>query len=67
MQKVPKSNKTLVACVLMVWGTFFANMAFVFPYIYSGGWVPILYMMFLASQIFFIATIKLQPGYMRGS
>ena len=49
MQKVEKSKKTLVASILMVWGTFFANIAFVFPYIYSGGWVPLLYSMFLAS------------------
>ena len=67
MQKVEKSNKTLTACVIMVWGTFIANMAFVFPYIYAGGWVPILYSMFLLSQVFFILTIKMQPGYMRGS
>ena len=67
MQKVEKSKKTLVASILMVWGTFLANMAFVFPYIYSGGWVPLLYSMFFASQVFFILTIKSQPGYMRGN
>ena len=67
MQKVEKSNKTMISCIMMVWGSFLANMVFVFPYIYSGGWAPLLYTMFFASQVFFVLTIKMEPGYMRGN
>jgi palmitoyltransferase len=79
MKKIEPNNNTLACFLVLTWGTYIALLAFVHPCkliflcgltvldIYSDGWFLILTAMFLLSFLFFVITVKKQPGFMRGT
>ena len=66
MVKIERSNKTVGLFLVMMVGTFLLDMIFVYPYIYAGGWFPIMFMIFTGTMVFFTLTYKVSPGYMKG-
>lgn len=67
MVKIERNNKTVALFLFLMFLSFFANMIFVYPYIYADGWFPILFMFFLGAMIFFTLTMRVKPGYMQGT
>ena len=67
MVKIERSNNTVALFMILMFGNVIANMIFVYPYINADGWFPILIMIFIGSVIFFILTVKTEPGYMQGN
>ena len=67
MKKINPSNATLGSFIAMVGGSYVALLLFVFPYIYADGWFPIITIMWISTMVFFTATVKIKPGFMRGT
>ena len=67
LQKVEQNNHTLAFCEFLLWGSFLGLIFFVFPYINGDAWFPVLSLIFLTSQVFFVLTVKTDPGFMKRS
>jgi len=58
MQKIEPSNKTLYLFLVMILGSYIAEVLFFFPYVFADGWFPLMTILFITSLTFFSLTTK---------
>ena len=66
MIKVDKSYDQVVLFLTLMLGTFTSQLMFVFPYVNTDEWFPLLCTLLSGAMIFFYLTMTVQPGYMKG-